>query len=88
MVFMFASSLGFLWLLGQLINALGFNGRRLRRKYDIGTLSYFSCYPNFHLSAQPIDELFSRQHEFEADACATQHTAADDLTRALVKLYE
>uniref|UniRef100_UPI0031DD7859 M48 family metalloprotease n=1 Tax=Herbaspirillum seropedicae TaxID=964 RepID=UPI0031DD7859 len=30
----------------------------------------------------------SRKHEFEADAFAAQHTQAQDLVSALVKLYE
>jgi STE24 endopeptidase len=30
----------------------------------------------------------SRRHEFEADAYAAEHAAADDLIHALVKLYE
>ena len=32
--------------------------------------------------------LYSRSHEFEADAYAAQHAAASDLAQALVKLYQ
>jgi STE24 endopeptidase len=36
----------------------------------------------------PLASRLSRTHEFEADAFAAQHTRAEDLASALVKLYE
>jgi STE24 endopeptidase len=43
--------------------------------------------PAFAFFATPLGALWSRRHEFEADAFAAQHASADDLASALVKLY-
>jgi STE24 endopeptidase len=43
--------------------------------------------PAFAFFATPLSSLWSRRHEFEADAFAAQHASADDLATALVKLY-
>ena len=37
---------------------------------------------------QPIFSLFSRKHEFEADAYAADQTSAKDLISSLIKLYK
>ena len=44
--------------------------------------------PVFTFMLEPLSALYSRRHEFEADAFATQHASAAALTLALVKLYE
>jgi STE24 endopeptidase len=44
--------------------------------------------PVFTFLLEPVSSLYSRRHEFEADAFATQHASAAALTIALVKLYE
>ncbi len=44
--------------------------------------------PVFTFVLEPLSALYSRKHEFEADAFATQHASAASLTIALVKLYE
>ena len=44
--------------------------------------------PVFTFLLGPLSSLSSRKHEFEADAFAAQHTQADDLVSALVKMYE
>jgi STE24 endopeptidase len=44
--------------------------------------------PVFTFVLEPLSSLYSRKHEFEADAFATQHASAGALTVALVKLYE
>jgi STE24 endopeptidase len=44
--------------------------------------------PVFTFVLEPLGSLYSRKHEFEADAYATQHADAAALTQALVKLYE
>ncbi|WP_367849571.1 M48 family metallopeptidase [Rhodoferax sp. WC2427] len=36
----------------------------------------------------PLSALVSRKHEFQADAYAVQHTSGQDLSSALLKLYE
>jgi STE24 endopeptidase len=44
--------------------------------------------PVFTFVLEPLSSLYSRKHEFEADAYATRHADAVALTQALVKLYE
>ncbi|MFO1412956.1 MAG: M48 family metallopeptidase [Burkholderiales bacterium] len=44
--------------------------------------------PVFTFMLEPLTAMYSRRHEFEADAFATQHASAAALTLALVKLYE
>jgi STE24 endopeptidase len=44
--------------------------------------------PVFTFVLEPLSSLYSRRHEFEADAFATRHASASALTIALVKLYE
>ena len=44
--------------------------------------------PVFTFVLEPLSSLYSRKHEFEADAYATRHADAAALTQALVKLYE
>jgi len=49
---------------------------------------FFIAVPAFTFMLQPLASLYSRLHEFEADAYAAQYADAGDLVRALVKLYE
>jgi STE24 endopeptidase len=44
--------------------------------------------PVFTFMLEPVSSMYSRRHEFEADAFATRHASANALTVALVKLYE
>jgi STE24 endopeptidase len=44
--------------------------------------------PVFTFALEPLSSLYSRKHEFEADAYATRNADATALTKALVKLYE
>ena len=44
--------------------------------------------PVFTFVLEPLGSLYSRKHEFEADAYATRNANAGALTQALVKLYE
>ena len=87
---MFATSLGFLWLLGQLIDAAWFyNGLGVPAQSTALALILFSLViPVFTFPLKPLSSYLSRRNEFEADAYAAEHAAADDLVRALVKLYE
>jgi STE24 endopeptidase len=43
--------------------------------------------PFFTFFITPLSSLWSRRHEFEADAFATRHANATQLADALVKLY-
>ncbi len=87
---MFGLSLVFLWLLGQLLDApwfyegLGVHGRNTA----LALILFFLAVPVFTFPATPLTSLLSRRHEFEADAYAARQADADDLIRALVKLYQ
>lgn len=89
-VFMFAASLGLLWLLGQLIDAAWFyNGLGVPAENTaLGLILFFLVIPVFTFPFSPLNSYFSRRHEFEADAYAAEHADAGELTRALVKLYQ
>ena len=89
-VFMFAASLGFLWLLGQLIDAPWFYAGLgvPAQNTTLALILFFLVVPVFTFPFSPLMSHLSRQHEFEADAYAAEHTAGDDLARALVKLYQ
>ena len=88
--FMFAGALGFLWLLGQLIDAPWFyNGLGVpEQSTALALILFFLVIPVFTFPLKPLTSYLSRRNEFEADAYATENAAAGDLVRALVKLYE
>jgi STE24 endopeptidase len=44
--------------------------------------------PVFSFFISPLMSVFSRKHEFEADAYAVAQTNGSDLASALLKLYE
>jgi len=87
---MFAASLAFLWLLGQLIDAPWFyNGLGVPAENTaLALILFFLVIPVFTFPLNPLSSYLSRRNEFEADAYAAEHAAAGDLVRALVKLYE
>ena len=86
----FAASLGFLWLLGWVLDKPWFyEGLGVSTPSTAMALVLFSIVvPVFTFMFQPLSAMVSRQHEFEADAFAAQHTPAADLITALVKLYK
>lgn len=86
----FALSLGFLWLLGQLIEAPWFfAGLGVPAANTALALTlFFLAVPVFTFPFTPLSSLLSRRHEYEADDYAAAHASAADLVRALVKLYE
>jgi STE24 endopeptidase len=49
---------------------------------------FFMVAPVFTFLLHPLASLYSRRHEFEADAYAALYADPRDLARALVKLYE
>ena len=89
-VLMFAASLGFLWLLGQLIDAPWFYAGLgvPAQSTALALILFFLVVPVFTFPFTPVLSQISRRHEFEADAYAAAQTEAADLSRALVKLYE
>ena len=86
----FAMSLGFLWLLGLLMQTTWFSqGLGVTTPSTaLALLLFFMTLPIFSFLLGPIMSAYSRQHEFEADAYAAKQTDAADLVNALVKLYQ
>jgi len=85
-----ALSLALLWVLGQLIDEPGFYAglRAGPPEPALGLLLFVLVMPVFTFFLQPLTSLYSRRHEFEADAYAAANASAADLARALVKLYQ
>ncbi len=89
----FVMSLLFFWLLGYLMNQVWFY-EGLGVSVDavpstaMALLLFFLVLPVFTFLFHPISSIYSRKHEFEADAYAAQNASADNLIRALVKLYQ
>jgi STE24 endopeptidase len=93
-VLLFAMSLGFLAVLGQLIDApwfftgLGVQMGKPEQNTALALILFFLTVPVFTFLLTPLSSLLSRRDEFEADRYAATHASADDLVHALVKLYE
>ncbi|MFJ3047848.1 M48 family metallopeptidase [Herbaspirillum chlorophenolicum] len=91
---MFGISLAFLALLGYLkgqvwfYTGLGVNPLLFGSNNAMALILFMLALPIFTFLLSPLSSLTSRKHEFEADAFAAQHTNAQDLVSALVKLYE
>jgi STE24 endopeptidase len=89
-VWLFAASLAFLAVLGYLIGqpwfyaALGAQSSGTAMALAL----FFLVAPVFTFLFQPLGSVYSRRHEYEADAYAAEHSSAADLIRALVKLYQ
>lgn len=84
-----AGALGALALLGWLTAQTPFYtafGVRIPSSHAALLLFMFVT-PAFGFFATPLGSLWSRRHEFEADAFAARHASAGDLATALVKLY-
>ena len=86
----FAISLGFLWLLGQLMRAGWFyEGLGVTTPSTaLALLLFFMILPVFSFLLHPLLSVYSRKHEFEADAYAVKQADAADMVSALVKLYQ
>ena len=54
----------------------------------LAILLFMLAVPVFSFFVSPVFALFSRKHEFEADAFAVEHASGHDLAAALLKLYE
>lgn len=93
MALMFAASLVFLAILGQLADAPWFFAGlgvadAAAHGQAMALVLFFLALPAFTFPLTPLGSLLSRRNEFEADRYAAAHAHADDLVRALVKLYE
>ncbi|MBI5435826.1 MAG: M48 family metallopeptidase [Nitrosomonadales bacterium] len=93
-VFTFTMSLGFLWLLAQLMQAswfyqgLGVTTPSTSLSTALALLLFFLVLPVFSFLLHPLMSAYSRRHEFEADAYAAKQTDGRDLAGALVKMYQ
>jgi STE24 endopeptidase len=85
-------SLALLGLLGWLVGepwfyaGLGMPGPAPR--YGVALVLFMLALPVFTFLVTPLAALYSRRHEFEADAYAVAHASGGALVTALVKLYE
>jgi STE24 endopeptidase len=92
-VLSFAVSLLFLWMLGYLMqqpwfySGLGVEVTEVPST-AMALLLFFLVTPVFTFLLQPLSSIYSRKHEFEADAYAAQQASAADMVRALVKMYQ
>jgi STE24 endopeptidase len=91
---MFALSLAFLALLGYLkeqawfYTGLGVTPLLQAPNDAMALLLFMLVLPIFTFVLGPLSAISSRKHEFEADAFAAQHSDANHLVSALVKMYE
>lgn len=89
-VWIFAGSLAFLWLLDFVMHQdwfyAGLNVEA--RSTAVALVLFFLVLPSFTFLLQPLLSSYSRKHEFEADLYAAQNASASDLVSALVKLYK
>ena len=87
---LFVLSLALLWLLGGLIDQAWFyQGLGVStRSAATGLLLFVLVMPVFTFLLHPLTSLYSRRHEYEADAYAAAHASAAELVKALVKLYQ
>jgi STE24 endopeptidase len=87
---LFLGSLVFLALLGYLIDQPWFYESLglARRSTAVALLLFVMVVPVFTFLLHPIGSLYSRRHEYEADAYAASYADAQELIRALVKLYQ
>ncbi|MDD5388828.1 MAG: M48 family metallopeptidase [Gallionellaceae bacterium] len=86
---MFVLSLVMLALLAWLKQAAWFHaGLGVVSPTDATTLAlFFLALPVFLFPMTPLMSLYSRKHEFEADAFAARHSQPEHLIAALVRLY-
>lgn len=86
----FTLSLGFLWLLAQLIGENWFYAGLgiTTQSTALALLLFFMIMPVFSFMLHPVMSYYSRKQEFEADAYAAQKTNSQDLVDALVNLYQ
>ncbi len=88
MAWIFLASLGFLWVLGLLMEqSWFFQGLNVATPSPAMGLVLFSIVvPMFTFPLQPLGAMVSRKHEFEADEYASRNASAADLVSALTKL--
>jgi len=87
---LFSFSAVLLWALGQLIDQSWFyGGLGVQTQSTASALLLFVLVSGaFTFFLQPIASLYSRKHEYEADAYAARFSSEGSLVKALVKLYQ
>jgi STE24 endopeptidase len=90
MALLFMASLAFLWLLGFLMGKEWFyEGLGVHTQGTaMALMLFFIALPAFTFLLQPLTSLYSRMHEYQADAYAAEQANSEDLVHALVKLYQ
>jgi STE24 endopeptidase len=91
MLWTFGVSLVFLALLGYVKDKAWFYeglGVSYPATNAMALLLFVLVVPVFTFLLQPLVAMYSRKHEFEADAYAAQFSSARELVSALVKLYK
>jgi STE24 endopeptidase len=92
MAWMGALSLAFLGLLAWLMASpwfyTGLGVPPETGRPGVALILFFLALPVFTFVFGPLSSLYSRRHEFEADAFAAEQASAAALVLALVKLYE
>jgi len=92
MAWMAAFSLAFLALLAWLAASpwfyQGLGVPPAPERPGVALILFFLVLPAFTFAFAPLSSLYSRRHEFEADAFAAKNASAASLARALVKLYQ
>jgi len=91
MAWTFAVSLAFLALLGWLQDAPWFIqglGVSTPASDAMALLLFMLAVPVFTFLLHPLVAMYSRKHEYEADAYAARYSSARELVNALVKLYK
>ena len=76
------------WLVGQPWFYAGLGVLLDAPRYGVALVLFMLSLPVFTFLAAPLASLYSRRHEFEADAYAARNASASSLVAALVKLYE
>ena len=76
------------WLAGSKWFYEGLGVPAVPGRPGVALLLFFIALPVFTFVFGPLSSLYSRKHEFEADAFAARHASAAAMVRALVKLYE
>lgn len=87
--FMFGVSFALLWVLAWLKESAWFyQGLNVAAQTDAVALAlFFLVLPVFLFPLTPLVSLYSRKHEFEADAFAAEHSHPAHLIGALIRLY-
>jgi STE24 endopeptidase len=90
LIWLFLTSLGFLALLGYVIQEGWFYASLniTTPSMSIALILFFIVVPYFTCALQPLLAMYSRKHEFEADEYAVSKASARDLIAALIKLYK